>query len=156
MTQCRTGDKPLHEPMIAKFNDVHMRQWGYELTHWGRVTHKCVSKIIIIGSDNGSSPGRLQAINWTNAGILLIGPLGINFSEILIEINIFPLKKMHLKMSSAKRRLFRLDLNELILIYRQTEYYQGTLAPKSTIQKLSQEKIILKMSSTYHYQGRMC
>ena len=57
------------------------------LTHWGRVTHICVSEIIKIGSDNGLSPGRRQAIIWTNAGILLIGPLGINFSEILIEIN---------------------------------------------------------------------
>ena len=41
-------------------------------------------KLIIIGSDNGLSPGRRQAIIWTNAGILLIGPLGTNFIEILI------------------------------------------------------------------------
>ena len=52
------------------------------LTHWGRVTHICVVKLTIIGSDNGLSPGRRQAIIWTNAGILLIGPLGTNFSEI--------------------------------------------------------------------------
>ena len=56
------------------------------LTHWGRVTHICVNKLTIIGSDNGLSPGRRQAIIWTNAGLLLIGPLGTNFSEILIEI----------------------------------------------------------------------
>ena len=55
------------------------------LTHWGRVTHICVNKLTIIGSDNGLSPGRRQAIIWTNAGILLIGPLGTN-NEILIEI----------------------------------------------------------------------
>ena len=56
------------------------------LTHWGRVTHICVSKLTIIGSDNGLSPDRRQAIIWTNAGLsLLIGPLGTNFSEILIE-----------------------------------------------------------------------
>ena len=42
------------------------------LTHWGRVTHICV---------------------WISAGILLIGPLGVNFSEILIEIKIFSFKK---------------------------------------------------------------
>ena len=30
----------------------------------------------IIGSDNGLSPGRRLAFIWTNAGILLIGPLG--------------------------------------------------------------------------------
>ena len=39
------------------------------LTHWGRVTHICVGKLTIIGSDNGLSPGRRQAIIWTNAGI---------------------------------------------------------------------------------------
>ena len=50
------------------------------LTHWGRVTHICVSKLTIIGSDNGLSPGRRQAIIWTNAGIMLIGSLGTNLS----------------------------------------------------------------------------
>ena len=48
--------------------------------------HICVSKPIIVDSDNGLSPGLRQAIIWTNAGILLIGPLGTNFSEMLIEI----------------------------------------------------------------------
>ena len=56
------------------------------LTHWGRVTHICVGKLTIIASDNSLAPGRRQAIIWTNAEILLIGPLGTNFSEILIEI----------------------------------------------------------------------
>ena len=32
------------------------------LTYWGRVTYICVSKLTIIGSDNGWSPGRRQAI----------------------------------------------------------------------------------------------
>ena len=83
------------------------------LTHWGRVTHICVGKLTIIGSDNGLSPERRQVIIWTNAGILLIGPLGTNFSEILIEIQTFSLTKIRLKMSSAKWRLFGLGLNEL-------------------------------------------
>ena len=43
-----------------------------QLTHWGRVTHICVSKLSILGSDNGLSPGRRQAIIWTNARVLLI------------------------------------------------------------------------------------
>ena len=85
----------------------------FVLTHWGRVTHICVSKITIIGSDNGLSPGRRQAIIWTNAGILLIGPRGTNFSEILIGIQTFSFNKMHLKMSSAKWRPFCLGLNVL-------------------------------------------
>ena len=57
-----------------------------ELTHWGRVTHIYVNKLTIIGSNNGLPPGQRQAIIWTNDGILLTGPLGTNFSEILIEI----------------------------------------------------------------------
>ena len=52
------------------------------LTHWGRVTHICVSKQSIIGSDNGLAPGRRQAIIWTNTGILFNGTLWTNFSEI--------------------------------------------------------------------------
>ena len=63
------------------------------LTHWGRATHICISKVTIIASDNGLSPCRHQAIIWTNAGLLLIGPLGTNFNEILVEILTFPLKK---------------------------------------------------------------
>ena len=45
------------------------------LTHWGRVTHMWVSKLTIIGSDNGLAPGQRQAIFWANAGILLIRTL---------------------------------------------------------------------------------
>ena len=84
------------------------------LTHWGRVTHICVGNLTIIGSDNGLSPGRRQAITWTNVGILLIGPLGTNFSEMLIEIHSFSFKKIYLKMSSGKWWPFCLGLNVLM------------------------------------------
>ena len=80
------------------------------------MTHICVSKLNIIGSDNGLSPGRRQAIIWTNDGLLLIGPLGTNFSEISIEILAFSFKKMRLKVSSAKWRLFRFGLNVLRIV----------------------------------------
>ena len=53
------------------------------------MTHIYVSKLAIIGSDNGLSPGRRQAIIWTNAGMLLIRTLGTNFSEIFSEICAF-------------------------------------------------------------------
>ena len=87
---------------------------GYFLsTHWGRVTHLCVSKLTSIASDNGLSPGRRQTIISNNAGILLIGPLGTNFSEILIAIQTLSLKKIRLKMLSAKCRTFCLGLNVL-------------------------------------------
>ena len=84
-----------------------------KLTHWGRGTHICDSKLTIIGSDNSLSPGRRQAIIWTNAGILLIWTLGTNFGEILIEILTFSFKKMPLKVSSVKWRPFCLGLNVL-------------------------------------------
>ena len=71
------------------------------------MTPKCV------GSDDGLSRGRRQPIIWTNAGMLLIGPLGTNFSEIFIGIHTFSFKKMHLKMPSAKWRPFCLGPNVL-------------------------------------------
>ena len=67
--------------------------------------------LTIIGSDNGLPPGRHQAIIGTNAGILLIRPIGTNFSEILIESHIFSFNKTHLKMSPAKRRPFCLGVD---------------------------------------------
>ena len=113
MVQQQT-DKPLSEP----WNNVNWDLWHHIALQGhhefissclckfnplfkssGRVTHICVSKLPIIGSDNGLSPGRRQAVIWTNAGILLIGPLGTNFSEIMIEIHTFSFKKMNFKMS---------------------------------------------------------
>ena len=86
-----------------------MTQWSsfavrflHPLTQWDEVTHICVSKLNISGPDNGLPPGRHQAIIWTNAGILSIGHLGTNCSEILIEISIYSFRKMHLKMSYLK------------------------------------------------------
>ena len=83
------------------------------LTNWGRVTHICVSRLTITGSDNGLSPDRRQAIIWTNAGILFIGPLGTHFSENSIEMLTFSYTKVRLKVSSAKWRPFCLGLNVL-------------------------------------------
>ena len=118
-------------------------------THWGRVMHICVSDLNIIGSDNVLSPGRRQAIIWTNAGILLIRPLGTNFREILIEILIFSFRKMHLKVSSAKRRPFCLGLNVLTeasfrQIYLKSEFLCEKCQPKA------QQKNIVSLE---HCQG---
>ena len=51
--------------------------------------------------------------------ILSIWPLWINFSEILIRIQAFSIKKMLLKMSSAKWRPSCLGLNVLMIIIRE-------------------------------------
>ena len=68
------------------------------------MTHICVSKLTSINSDNGLSPGRGQAIIWTNAEYLLIRTCGTNFSEIISSIHKFSFKKMHLKMSTKWRQ----------------------------------------------------
>ena len=60
--------------------------------------------------------GRRQAIIWTNACILLIGPFGTNFSEILIENLTFAFTKMRVKVWSVKWRPFCLVLDVLIYI----------------------------------------
>ena len=101
---------------VSKMGPRCVRKYDclFWLTHWGRVTHICIGKLTIIGSDNGLSPGRRQAIIWTNAGILLIRLLGTNFSEILIGIQAFSFKKMHLKMLSVKWLPFCLGLNVFI------------------------------------------
>ena len=78
---------------------------GLKWLLWGRVTHICFGNLPIIGSDNGLSPGRCQAIIWTNAGITLKNKLHWNFT--------FPFKKMHLKMSSGKWWPYSLSLNVL-------------------------------------------
>ena len=78
------------------------------LTHWGWVTQIFANELTIVGSDNGFSPGRHQAIIWTNTGILLIEPLLTNFSEILTEFCMFSFKKM-----CRKWRLFCTGLNVL-------------------------------------------
>ena len=96
------------------------------------MTHICVSKLAIIGTDNGL-PGRHEAIIGTNAGILLIKPLGTNFSENVIEIYTFSFKKMHLKISSGRWRPFCLGLNVLIKVklylwsFIQLSYHKNTL-----------------------------
>ena len=108
-----------HQPRLTEITPL-------PLSHWGRVTHICVSELTIIGSDNGLSPGRRRAIIWNNAGILLIEPLGTNFSEISIGIQTFSFKKMHLNMSSAKWRPFCLGFN---LLYNPFCWISGSHLP---------------------------
>ena len=116
MSPC-CGNKTDQLFVVWSNTHIHLHLHINGLTHWGRVTHICVVKLTITGSDNGLSPGRRQAIIWTNDGMLLIGPLGTNFSEILIGIQTFSFKKMRLKMSSAKWRPFCLGLNVLMPDY---------------------------------------
>ena len=68
--------------------------------------HICVSELGQHCSDHSLSPDRSQAIIWSNAGLLLIGHLGTNFSEIWIKIKNFSFMKMHFEMSSGKWQPF--------------------------------------------------
>ena len=52
---------------------------------------------LINNSDNGLSPARRQAITLPNAGILSIGLFITNFSDILLKILTFSVKKMLLE-----------------------------------------------------------
>ena len=110
--------EPLSKVLMEQFTDKNVMSLKRvepsprvcDLNHWGRMTHIYVGKLTIIGSDNGLSPGRRQAITWINAGILFIRPLGTYFRDILIEIHIFSFKKIHFQMSSIKWRLCCLNV----------------------------------------------
>ena len=88
------------------------------LNHWGRVTHICVSKLTIIDLDNGLSLDRRQAIIWTNAGILLIGPLGTKFNETSIFIQENPFETVVWKMAAILPRpqCVNIDKNNTLTI----------------------------------------
>ena len=83
----------------------------YLLTRQGRVTHICVSKLTIIGSNNSLSPGQCKAIIWTSAGKLSIRPLGTNFSEIIIKIYIF-----------IKKNAFEIVVRKLVAILSRPQF----------------------------------
>ena len=103
MFEMKCTDVYLHDTTLIILGvTLHVKITENQITHWGRVTHICFNKLTNIGSDKCLWPGRHQAIIWANDKILLIGPLATNFSEILINIQTIPFKKMHLKMSSAK------------------------------------------------------
>ena len=115
---------------------------GNCLTHWRRVTHKCIGNLTINYSENGLAPTRHQAIISTNAWILVIGTFGTNFSEIFIKIRIFTFKKMHLKRSKmhlkrspGKWMPFCLGLNELNHPGKKNHKYFTTLTIKWTKNK---------------------
>ena len=98
---------------ISKHSDNMAMQKFHKIVNSLRLSDAfiCVNKLTIIGSDNGLSLGRHQANIWTNSRILVIGPLGTNFIQILIKIHTLSFKKMYLKMSSGTWRPFCLSLS---------------------------------------------
>ena len=134
----------------------HASSGHHRRSHWGRVTHICVSKLTIIVSDNGLSPGRRQAIISTNSGILLILPLGTNFSDISIRIKTFSFKKIHLKMSSGKWRPFCLGLNVLMWPHNYNIWTPRGKRVLSNERSSPQENIILQIASICVFEETIC
>ena len=81
--------------------------------HMLKIRRSRDSKLTIVGSDNGLSPGRRQTIIWTSERILSIRTFRTHFSEIVSEIHTFSFKKTHFKMSSGKWWPSCLGLNVL-------------------------------------------
>ena len=109
------------------------------LHHWGWVMHIWISKLTVIGSDNGFYPHQHQAIIWTIAGILLICPLGTKFSEISIKVLTFSFKKMLLKMLSVKWQPFCLSPSVLKIkhVYSKSNQYHIPKEWEATMVSLS-------------------
>ena len=125
--------------------------WNYypsalSLTDWGQLTHTCISKLTMIGSYNGLSPDRRQAIIWTNAGILLIWPLGTKFRQILRIILISSFKKIHLKMSSAKYQPFCHGLNVRSWPKLHHDYRKISNISRTKSQNLNVSRLSLQLS----------
>ena len=105
-------------------NIIFVRSFWALSSHRGRVTHMCIGNITRITSDNVLPPGRQPShylnqcwnvVNWT---------LRNELKWILIEIQTFSFKIMHMKMSSAKWRPFYLGLNALTHSMCKTWFYR--------------------------------
>ena len=94
------------------------------ITHWGLVTHICISKWAIIGSDNGLSPGRRQAIIWTNNGWYIVkwaprNKLQWNLNQnsyIFIQENVFEIVVWKMAAILSQPQCVK-DQIEMILIW---------------------------------------
>ena len=107
------------------YRDITLRYWHLYFDVIIVISEQCLKIIspkcpiyasvnwVTIGSDNGLSPVRRQAITWTSIHLSSIGPLGSNFSEICFKIPDSSIMKMHLKMSSEKWWPFRSGEYEL-------------------------------------------
>ena len=83
------------------------------VTNGSRVTHICISKLTIIGSDRGLFPSWHQAIIWTNAWILLIWPCGTYFNGFFEQYSYISIQENALENVVWKWQPFSLALNVL-------------------------------------------
>ena len=98
----------LFTPRWPSFSKAFLDWWSADFMAINSSPPKCCIYAsvnwVCIGSDNGLSPVRRQAITWTNANLFSVWPLGTHLGEIPIKIQISTFTKMHLKKSSAKWR----------------------------------------------------
>ena len=85
-----------------------------ETTHRGHKTS--VNGSSLIGPGNVLPPARRQAITWTNATSMSIGPVGTNSCEILFKIQQISYTTKKLKISTALWRPFYRGPNVLIWV----------------------------------------
>ena len=112
------------------------------LTHWGLLMHICVSKLTIIGSDNGLLPERRQAITWTNAGILLIRHLGTSVIEISIRIQTFFIQENALESVVCERASI-LSWPQCVNIAVDELMMQGAMASAAMVLSLYSHRLVL-------------
>ena len=87
--------------------------------------------MVNIGLGSGLLLAQHHTIIWTYPALLPFESSGINFSEIFIKIQSFPLKKMHLKMSSATWWPFCPGLH--LLMKHQNGFHASGLLEKLTL-----------------------
>ena len=104
----------LSRPLWRHCNAINLgrkwNHWSIPSTHWGRVTHICVNNLALNGSKNGLPPFRCQAMISTDADLLLIGPLGLDFVVIWNEIFV---QENNFTISNTKRQPFYPVINVL-------------------------------------------
>ena len=84
------------------------------------------SSAAYICSGNGLSPVRRKAITLTYAGLLSIGPLETNFSEIRIEIQNVLYMKMQLATPFAKWQPFYPGVGDELVLHRRSLAHEVT------------------------------
>ena len=96
---------------------------------------------VSIGSDDGLSPIRCQAIIYTNAGLLSIEPLGTNFSEILIKTQTFHSQKCIWK--------YRLQ-NGSHFVQGEMSWYHNTALTFERLLGSSEVETLVQFQSDWH------
>ena len=91
-------------PRLVHFYHFWLAAWSQQIIDWWTIVPRTETDHPTINHRWSVRRARILHFlqHWINAGILLIGSLGKNFSKMWIKIQRFSFKKMHLKILSAK------------------------------------------------------